>query len=285
MSEALQIYQLISCFLREHRVKKVWFASGTDTPPLGAYQVNFSRLCFVISGNIEVDIGTLSGIKRVHASAGQAIFTPSQCWDKPLWRDHVQTLTYMFAPRQTGLSLNSYRNGTLIPEAKTIIPGGLRSESTFIEKALSEMAFYNASSLAAPPVAEAMMLDCQQRYLTKDTATLSRTHQRWESICLYLQKNYGKEITREKVASEFAITPNHLSRLFKQEGQMGFNDYLKYVRIAQAKLLLSRYQLNLDEIAERTGFKGGDYFGRVFRKSTGLTPGEFRAKYAKHETA
>jgi YesN/AraC family two-component response regulator len=73
------------------------------------------------------------------------------------------------------------------------------------------------------------------------------------------------------------------SRLFRQEGRMGFNDYLTFVRIDRAKLLLSRYQLNLDEIADRTGFKGGDYLGRVFRKHTSLTPADYRAKYGRKE--
>ena len=282
MSEALQIHQLVSLFLKERRVKKVWFASGTNPPPLGAYHVNFSRLCIITSGQIEFEISTKDGIEKIKASSGEAVFIPSQCWDNPFWSQDVQTLTYMFAPGQVGLSLNRSKGSTVIPEAKSSIIGGLKSEGKLIEQALNEMAFYNPDSPAAPALTEAVIQYCQQ-HLNKETNEVSRTYRRWESICLYLQKNYGKDITREKIASEFAITPNHLSRLFRQEGKMGFNDYLSYVRIAQAKLLLSRYQLNLDEIADRIGFKGGDYLGRVFRKNTGLTPGEFRAKYAKNE--
>ena len=284
MSEALRIHQQLSSFFNEHRVEKVWFASGADESPVDAYQVNFARLCLVVSGEYEFEISAKDEVKQVVASVGEAVYIPSQCWDKPKWNQPGQTLTLLFAPRQVGLSLNRCKDSAqLIPEAKSMIPGGLNREARLMEQALTEMAFFSPMNPAAPALTEALIRHCQHQHFKQESTDISRTQSRWESICLYLQRNYGKNITRDNVAREFAITPNHLSRLFRQEGKMGFNDYLTYVRIAQVKLLLTRYQFNLDEIAERTGFTGGDYLGRVFRKNTGMTPGEYRARYSKRE--
>ena len=47
-------------------------------------------------------------------------------------------------------------------------------------------------------------------------------------------------------------------------------------RIKVARQMLNNDYLSLDEIAERCGFSGGNYFIRVFRKYGGCTPGDFR---------
>jgi AraC-like DNA-binding protein len=48
-----------------------------------------------------------------------------------------------------------------------------------------------------------------------------RSNDKWRAIGLYLQKNFSAKIFRESVALEYGISPNHLSRLFREEGGMG----------------------------------------------------------------
>ncbi|WP_051786099.1 helix-turn-helix transcriptional regulator [Endozoicomonas numazuensis] len=284
MSDALQIQQQINAFLNSRRISRVWFAANNDAPPVNACQVNFPRLSLVLSGTYDVQISDHGSLRSIEASPGDVIYIPAHCWDLPTWRQQSQTLTFMFAHRQIGLSLNQCSSTDQVSSlARTSIPEPLADEGILIQKAIEAIASSPNDNPAVNYLAEAL-IQHTSHLIPKETSHLvNRTQSRWEAICLYLQKNFGSEITRDKVAEEFAITPNHLSRLFRQEGRMGFNDYLTFVRIDRAKLLLSRYQLNLDEIATRTGFKGGDYLGRVFRKHTGLTPGEYRAKYARKE--
>ena len=54
--------------------------------------------------------------------------------------------------------------------------------------------------------------------------------------------------------------------------------YLSIRRISKAKMLLLRTQDPIKEIALRTGFENEFFFFRIFKKYTGLTPTQYRAK-------
>ncbi len=101
----------------------------------------------------------------------------------------------------------------------------------------------------------------------------------YHSICNWVQDNYAQPLTRENVAQFFNITPNHLSKLFAQHGTMRFIEYVRWVRMAKARMILQKYHLSIHEVAQRCGFPDSDYFCRVFRRQFGLTPGEYSARF------
>ncbi|WP_138752319.1 response regulator transcription factor [Paenibacillus sinopodophylli] len=78
--------------------------------------------------------------------------------------------------------------------------------------------------------------------------------------------------------NHYFMNAEHLGRLFRKETGQRFSQYVTALRMEQAKHLLIRQpDMKIYEIAERVGF-GMDqqYFGNVFRKSTGLSPLEYR---------
>lgn len=66
--------------------------------------------------------------------------------------------------------------------------------------------------------------------------------------------------------------------MFKSVTGENFSDYLTKVRMNQAKLLLASSGLTSYEIAERVGYQDQRYFSKVFRKTTGLLPKQYRAQ-------
>ena len=56
--------------------------------------------------------------------------------------------------------------------------------------------------------------------------------------------------------------------------------YLNQIRIEEAKKLLQLGELSIDQIAEKTGIGNANYFGRLFKKLTGMTAGEYRKRNA-----
>ncbi|TDG00790.1 helix-turn-helix transcriptional regulator [Paenibacillus piri] len=91
-----------------------------------------------------------------------------------------------------------------------------------------------------------------------------------------IDEKYGEPITLQSVADELSIHPVWLSRLFKKETGQNFLDYLTEIRIEQAKVMLRDTSLKIYEIALRIGYQEIQYFGKIFKKRTGITPKEYR---------
>ncbi|MNI14765.1 HTH-type transcriptional regulator YesS [compost metagenome] len=81
------------------------------------------------------------------------------------------------------------------------------------------------------------------------------------------------------LSERFKLTPNYLSRLFKEEFGEKFIDYLAGLRIEQAKYLLVTTSEAIQEIAGRVGYTHTFSFIRVFKKLVGRTPGDYRKEF------
>lgn len=96
----------------------------------------------------------------------------------------------------------------------------------------------------------------------------------------YIQDNYAEGITLEEVAFEIGFSTYYFGKMFKKTFKSSFTDYLSNVRINQAKLLLRNPDLTIKDITYDIGFMDPNYFTRVFKKSEGLTPTEYRNKFS-----
>ena len=96
------------------------------------------------------------------------------------------------------------------------------------------------------------------------------------SIRRFIDEHYGEDLSLEAVAQKFFINKFQVSRLFKQQFGVNYQDYLIGVRVKAAAQLLSDTQLKLYEIAERTGFGEPSYLSNVFKKYYGVSPREYR---------
>jgi YesN/AraC family two-component response regulator len=90
----------------------------------------------------------------------------------------------------------------------------------------------------------------------------------------YMIERYASDISLEEVAAELKISASYLSRLYKKERGLAFFDELNRVRINAAKACL-RDGRNLKETAALCGFRHYNYFFKVFKDYTGLTPTDF----------
>ncbi len=90
---------------------------------------------------------------------------------------------------------------------------------------------------------------------------------------------YSSGITLEETAQKLNITPEYLSTQFRQEVGETFSTYLRNFRIAKAKELLLGTELKLQQIAQQVGYTDAKYFSQVFKKTTGMLPGEYRQNH------
>lgn len=89
----------------------------------------------------------------------------------------------------------------------------------------------------------------------------------------FLQANYAMPIRLHKVADHFGISPRHLTRLFRQYGQVSVNTNLQDIRLRRAReLLVTVPSSSIKEIAFLCGFSSPSYFTHCFRKTFGRLP-------------
>lgn len=86
------------------------------------------------------------------------------------------------------------------------------------------------------------------------------------------------ELSLSLVSQTLGITPTYLSAFFIREVGVGFNEYVSGLRTDLAKKLLRETNLKIHDIAAQCGFRTPSYFIVVFRKQTGMSPGEYRNK-------
>lgn len=104
-----------------------------------------------------------------------------------------------------------------------------------------------------------------------------------ESIRSYIAGHLGEELNRDIIARHVGFSPEHVSRVFKQETGMNLVNYIQTERLNAACGLLISSTMSVSEVAARIGYDNFAYFSKAFRKFTGLTPSVYRRGKQKEE--
>lgn len=93
----------------------------------------------------------------------------------------------------------------------------------------------------------------------------------------YIANHYSEsDLSISQIAEEFHFSATYLNVLFKQETQVTLKQYLSDYRIEKAKIMLVSDYYKITEISELCGYANGNYFAKVFKELTDLTPMEYR---------
>lgn len=108
----------------------------------------------------------------------------------------------------------------------------------------------------------------------------SKRHELITGVIDYIDTNYAQELSADSIAEKFYISGSLLRKIFKSEMNQSVKVYIDHVRIESAKKDLCNPSLNINQIASRNGFLSVQTFIRIFKKTSGSTPSEFRQKMA-----
>ena len=97
-----------------------------------------------------------------------------------------------------------------------------------------------------------------------------------ENVCKYVLKNIEKEVTLTSIAETLYMNKTYLSEVFKQKTGKTIGEFITKVKIERSKKLLRENKLRNYEIAYLVGYKDVDYFSKLFKKSEGISPGQYR---------
>lgn len=99
----------------------------------------------------------------------------------------------------------------------------------------------------------------------------------------YLEDNLSEKISFEKLASELAISRRNFDRRFIKATGNTPVEYMQRVRVEAAKSSLEKGRKNIFEIMDDVGYSDERAFKDVFKRVTGLSPSDYKAKYNKED--
>jgi len=92
----------------------------------------------------------------------------------------------------------------------------------------------------------------------------------------FLTEHISEPLDAQRVAEAFGMSRTRLYQQCQQYLGMGIAEYVRMLRIEHGQRLLTETGLSVSEVALRTGFSDYNYFCRVFRAETGLSPKKYR---------
>ena len=152
-----------------------------------------------------------------------------------------------------------------------------------MSRLLSEVQNYRGDGIAAKlfyesKVAEALSLVVEYQkkrpaaYIKLSQADLERI----QTVAAYLSDHYAAEIPMERLTQIACMGTTKLKSSFKKVYDCTITEYIQQRRMSQAEYLLTNTDLSIGQIAQTVGYSTSSRFAELFRKSTGLLPGEFR---------
>lgn len=99
----------------------------------------------------------------------------------------------------------------------------------------------------------------------------------------FLAGHLAEDLSSERLCREFSISRTALYHLARQAYGCGISEHITRLRIQCAIRLLTTTELPIREIGRRVGFADSDYFFRVFKRRTGLTPKTYRRQLCRPE--
>jgi len=92
----------------------------------------------------------------------------------------------------------------------------------------------------------------------------------------FIKSHYAEKITLQDVADSVYLNMTYFSKVFKDETGQTPGNFITATRIEAGKKLLQNPAINIIDIPEMVGFESQSYFTRVFKKTEGCTPAQYR---------
>ena len=103
-----------------------------------------------------------------------------------------------------------------------------------------------------------------------------KTSQKMQKAIEYIKENYNSDLNMAVVSNYISMNYSLFSFTFKQYTGTNFVNYLKDIRVGEAKKLLTETDMKVNEISQAVGYDHEKHFMKTFKSLTGLTPSQYR---------
>jgi AraC-like DNA-binding protein len=99
----------------------------------------------------------------------------------------------------------------------------------------------------------------------------------------HIRAEYQRELSLDEISAQVSVSKYHFAREFHRITGYTIVGYVNLTRCEFAKTLLADSKKSMFQISEECGFSEQSYFARIFRKSVGMTPTEYRKMLCKEK--
>lgn len=104
----------------------------------------------------------------------------------------------------------------------------------------------------------------------------SKNEQKMKQAIAYIEENYNTDLNMAVVSNYISMNYSMFSFEFKQYTGTNFVNYIKDLRMAEAKKLLAESDLKIIDISMQVGYENEKHFMKLFKQTFGVSPTEFR---------
>lgn len=115
-----------------------------------------------------------------------------------------------------------------------------------------------------------------------DRFDTSKNQQKIKQAIEYIQENYDRDLNMAVVSNRVSMNYSLFSYLFKEVTGNNFVNYLKGIRVEEAKKLLAETDMRIVEISAKVGYDNEKHFMRIFKATCGVSPSEYRRNAQMH---
>lgn len=105
---------------------------------------------------------------------------------------------------------------------------------------------------------------------------VNRNSQKIKQAVEYIEQNYASDLNMAVVSNYISMNYSLFSYSFKQYTGSNFVNYLKDIRMREAKRLLAETDMRIIEISQAVGYENEKHFMKIFKASCGVSPSEYR---------
>ena len=157
-------------------------------------------------------------------------------------------------------------------------------ENTLTKMVREERIKDSRSALLLTVLLQELLTYCSRvcTFLTDTPADIHTTDRSIVLAARFISEHYSRYLKTADIAAAAGLSPNYLTRKFREAAGIGLREYLVFIRLQHAALELRSTDASVTEIALRCGFSDGNYFKDVFKKNYGMSPREYRKNRTHH---
>lgn len=183
-----------------------------------------------------------------------------------------QCILHLFIHFNIGIPYDNISPGVFIYALTDHLKEKLQVIKRHLNYEHTRFSFY--SSLAIQSLIGDLLSDLPEEswnLITKDYRILE--------VLNYIENHSSDELNNAVLAQQSSMATNAFTRLFTKEIGLSPQKYVKQKRIDKACILLHHSDLQIDEIATKTGFADRYHFSRIFKQITKVSPAKYKKEF------